>query len=198
MLFLLGFLVGIYALVERYVYGVGFRPILNLIMLLVLAGLILFGFGFVGEMVAGALEETRALRREVEQLREDRSSDRVKSCCVNATPHAARTRTKRLRASKFNGTMIVPLLRSRERGTSCLTPHPARYAVAHACGGHVGRVVQQRAQRTRRRPTAVTIAPADTSIPQGATVQVRTAITDSAGNAIGGSDPRSPRVIPAS
>ena len=69
---LLGFLIGVYALVERYVYGVGFRPILNLIMLLVLAGLILFGFGFVGEMVAGSLEETRALRREVEQLREKR------------------------------------------------------------------------------------------------------------------------------
>lgn len=67
---LLGFLLGVYALIERYVYGVGFRPILNLIMLLVLAGLILFGFGFVGEMVAGSLEETRALRREVEQLRE--------------------------------------------------------------------------------------------------------------------------------
>lgn len=39
------------------------------------------------------------------------------------------------------------------------------------------------------RPTAVTIAPADTSIPQGATAQVRTAITDSAGNAIGGLRP---------
>jgi hypothetical protein len=45
-------------------------------MLLVLAGLILFGFGFVGEMIAGMLEETRALRREVEQLREERSSER--------------------------------------------------------------------------------------------------------------------------
>jgi glycosyltransferase involved in cell wall biosynthesis len=73
---LLGVLVGVYALIERYVYGVGFRPILNLIMLLVLAGLILFGFGFVGEMVAGMLEETRALRREVDRLREERSSER--------------------------------------------------------------------------------------------------------------------------
>jgi glycosyltransferase involved in cell wall biosynthesis len=72
LLCLLGFLIGVYALVERYVYGVGFRPILNLIMLLVLAGLILFGFGFVGEMVAGALEEMRALRREVGQLRDKR------------------------------------------------------------------------------------------------------------------------------
>lgn len=68
-LFFIGFLVGVYALIERYVYGVGFRPILNLIMLLILAGLILFGFGFVGEMVAGMREELRTLQRDVERLR---------------------------------------------------------------------------------------------------------------------------------
>jgi len=73
-LLVLGFGVGVYALIERYVYGVGFRPILNLIMLLVLAGLILFGFGFVGEMVAGMREELRAIAREVERLRERRDS----------------------------------------------------------------------------------------------------------------------------
>jgi hypothetical protein len=72
LLLLLGFAVGVYALIERYVYGEGFRPILNLIMLLVLSGLILFGFGFVGEMVAGMREEVRALEREVEQLRQQR------------------------------------------------------------------------------------------------------------------------------
>ncbi len=65
-----GFLVGVYALIERYVYGVGFRPLLNLIMLLVLSGLILFGFGFVGEMLAGMVEELRGLRREVDRLRD--------------------------------------------------------------------------------------------------------------------------------
>jgi glycosyltransferase involved in cell wall biosynthesis len=70
LLFLLGFAVGVYALIERYVYGVGFRPILNLIMLLVLAGLILFGFGFLGEMLAGMLEDVRQLEREVEQLKQ--------------------------------------------------------------------------------------------------------------------------------
>jgi glycosyltransferase involved in cell wall biosynthesis len=69
LLLILGFAVGVYALIERYVYGVGFRPILNLIMLLVLSGLILFGFGFVGEMVAGMREELRAIAREVERLR---------------------------------------------------------------------------------------------------------------------------------
>ncbi len=70
LLLILGFAVGVYALIERYVYGVGFRPILNLIMLLVLSGLILFGFGFVGEMVAGMREELRAIEREVARLRE--------------------------------------------------------------------------------------------------------------------------------
>ncbi len=69
LLLVLGFAVGVYALVERYVYGVGFRPILNLIMLLVLSGLILFGFGFVGEMVAGVREELRAVERDRERLR---------------------------------------------------------------------------------------------------------------------------------
>jgi len=72
LLLILGFAVGVYALIERYVYGVGFRPLLSLIMLLVLAGLILFGFGFVGEMVAGMREELRAIEREVARLREQR------------------------------------------------------------------------------------------------------------------------------
>ena len=71
LLVLLGILVGIYALIERYVFGIGFRPILNLILLLVLAGLILFGFGFVGELVAGQREELRALQREIDQLRQE-------------------------------------------------------------------------------------------------------------------------------
>jgi len=68
LLVLLGILIGIYALIERYVFGIGFRPILNLILLLVLAGLILFGFGFVGELVAGQREEIRALQRDIDRL----------------------------------------------------------------------------------------------------------------------------------
>jgi glycosyltransferase involved in cell wall biosynthesis len=70
LLVLLGILIGIYALIERYLFGIGFRPILNLILLLVLAGLILFGFGFVGELVAGQREEIRAVQREIDRLRE--------------------------------------------------------------------------------------------------------------------------------
>ncbi len=76
-LVVIGFLVGGYALIERYVYGVGFRPILNLIMLLVLSGLFLFGFGFVGELVAGMREELRTLQRDVDRLRGADRADRT-------------------------------------------------------------------------------------------------------------------------
>ncbi len=68
-LFLLGFLVGAGALVYRFVFGIGFRPLLDLIMVLVISGVSLFGFGFVGEMIAGLREEQRAILREVERLR---------------------------------------------------------------------------------------------------------------------------------
>jgi hypothetical protein len=39
-------------------------------MVLVISGVVLFGFGFVGEMLAGMREEMRAIEREVERLRE--------------------------------------------------------------------------------------------------------------------------------
>jgi hypothetical protein len=68
LLFLLGFLVGVVALVYRFVYGVGFRPLLDLVMVLVISGIALFGFGFVGEMLAGAREELRALGRAIDRL----------------------------------------------------------------------------------------------------------------------------------
>jgi glycosyltransferase involved in cell wall biosynthesis len=68
-LFVLGFVVGVVALVYRFVFGVGFRPLLDLIMVLVISGVSLFGFGFVAEMVAGLREELRRVEREVAQLR---------------------------------------------------------------------------------------------------------------------------------
>ncbi len=64
-LFSIGFLAGVAGLVLRYGYGIGFRPLLNLVETMVISGIALFGFGFVGEMVAGMREETRELAREV-------------------------------------------------------------------------------------------------------------------------------------
>jgi len=65
-LFFLGFLTGVVALVMRYGYGYGFRPLLDLIMVLVICGVALFGFGFVGELVAQQREEIRELARRKE------------------------------------------------------------------------------------------------------------------------------------
>ncbi len=67
-LFLIGFLVGVAALVLRFGYGYGFRPLLDLVMVLVISGIALFGFGFVGEMLAGTREEIRSLAASIDRL----------------------------------------------------------------------------------------------------------------------------------
>jgi glycosyltransferase involved in cell wall biosynthesis len=71
-LFLVGFLAGIVALVLRFGYGIGFRPLLNLVETMVICGVVLFGFGFVGEMIAGLREENRTLARALERLQSPR------------------------------------------------------------------------------------------------------------------------------
>lgn len=68
LLFALGFVVGVVALVLRFAYGQGFRPLLDLVMVLVISGIALFGIGFVGEMLAAAREEVRGLRRSIDRL----------------------------------------------------------------------------------------------------------------------------------
>jgi glycosyltransferase involved in cell wall biosynthesis len=69
-LFLLGLLVGVVALYLRFgPPHIGFRPLLDLIMVLVISGVALFGFGFVGEMLAGMREDLRGLQRELERLK---------------------------------------------------------------------------------------------------------------------------------
>jgi glycosyltransferase involved in cell wall biosynthesis len=67
-----GLLVGIVAFVLRFGFGMGFRPLLYAVMLLVLSGIMLIGVGFLGETVAGTRDEIRALTRAVEQLSQNR------------------------------------------------------------------------------------------------------------------------------
>ncbi len=67
-LFTIGFLAGVVALVLRFGFGIGFRPLLNLVETMVISGIALFGFGFVAELIAGFREETRELARAVSRL----------------------------------------------------------------------------------------------------------------------------------
>ena len=62
-LFVIGFLAGVVALVLRFGYGIGFRPLLNLVETMVISGIVLFGFGLLGEMIAGMQEESREMMR---------------------------------------------------------------------------------------------------------------------------------------
>jgi glycosyltransferase involved in cell wall biosynthesis len=71
-LFAVGFLVGVAALVLRFGYGIGFRPFLNLVETMVISGVALFGFGFVGEMIAGLREENREIARTLARLGDGR------------------------------------------------------------------------------------------------------------------------------
>jgi glycosyltransferase involved in cell wall biosynthesis len=68
LLFLIGLLAGVVALVLRFGFGIGFRPLLNLVETMVITGIVLFGFGFLGEMIAGMREETREIARELARL----------------------------------------------------------------------------------------------------------------------------------
>ena len=74
-LFLVGLVAGIAALVLRFGYGIGFRPLLNLVETMVISGIALFGFGFVGEMVAGIREENREMLRQLIRSRPADSQD---------------------------------------------------------------------------------------------------------------------------
>jgi len=67
-LFVIGLLAGVVALVLRFGFGIGLRPLLNLVETMVISGIVLFGFGLLGEMIAGVQEETRAVARALDRL----------------------------------------------------------------------------------------------------------------------------------
>jgi glycosyltransferase involved in cell wall biosynthesis len=68
-LFLLGFVVGIAAIIIRVVADIGFRPLLNLVETCVIVGSVLLVGGLLGEQIAGQRAEVRELRRQLDQLR---------------------------------------------------------------------------------------------------------------------------------
>lgn len=60
---LAGILVGLVAVLIRYIAGVGYRPLLYLVILLVISGLLLISMGLVGELVAGIQDQLEARDR---------------------------------------------------------------------------------------------------------------------------------------
>ncbi len=66
-LIILGVLVGIYGLIQRFVYQHGYRPILYLVILLIVSGLVLFTVGFITEAITALSERIKRLEREVIQ-----------------------------------------------------------------------------------------------------------------------------------
>ncbi len=74
-LFLVGLVSGLVALVLRFGFGLGFRPLLNLVETMVIIGVALFGLGFVGEMLAGQREEMRESFRRLSSDRGDASRE---------------------------------------------------------------------------------------------------------------------------
>lgn len=62
-LIIAGLLVGLVAIYLRVIHGLGFRPLLTLVLLLETVGFTLFGFGLLAEMVAELRQEIDALKR---------------------------------------------------------------------------------------------------------------------------------------
>jgi hypothetical protein len=70
LLFVIGFGVGVVAVVLRMVYRADVFLMVNLVMTLVITGVMLFGFGLMGELVAGLREEQRELARRLQDRRD--------------------------------------------------------------------------------------------------------------------------------
>ncbi len=62
-----GLITGLIALYLRIVHGIGFRPLLYLVILLVLAGLSLFALGFLGEAIASVSERLARVEKEIQK-----------------------------------------------------------------------------------------------------------------------------------
>lgn len=75
---LLGFIVGIYAIIQRFVFLRGYRPLLYLVILLMVSGLVLFTVGFITESITSLSERIRRLERELSEYGSSRSSEKDK------------------------------------------------------------------------------------------------------------------------
>jgi len=66
-LIILGAFVGIYGIIQRFVFQHGYRPLLYLVTLMIVSGLVLFTVGFITEAVAALAENVKRLEREISE-----------------------------------------------------------------------------------------------------------------------------------
>ncbi|MEP6731638.1 MAG: glycosyltransferase family 2 protein [bacterium] len=74
-LFTLGLLSGVVALLVLAVTGEGIRPVWTIVQTCLILGSILFATGLLGEQIAGQRAELRELRRQLDEVRAERSGD---------------------------------------------------------------------------------------------------------------------------
>jgi len=67
-LFLIGTVVGIGAILWRVIGGVGFRPLLNLIETCLTVGSVFFATGMIGELIAAQRSELSEMRRQLDEM----------------------------------------------------------------------------------------------------------------------------------
>jgi glycosyltransferase involved in cell wall biosynthesis len=73
-LFVVGVIVGIVAILWRVIGGVGFRPLVNLVETCVTVGSVFFATGLLGEMIAAQRAEVNQLRARIEDLSKERDT----------------------------------------------------------------------------------------------------------------------------
>jgi glycosyltransferase involved in cell wall biosynthesis len=73
-LFIVGVVVGIVAILWRVIGGVGFRPLVNLVETCVTVGSVFFATGLLGELIAAQRAELSQLRARIEDLSKERDT----------------------------------------------------------------------------------------------------------------------------
>jgi glycosyltransferase involved in cell wall biosynthesis len=77
LLFIIGVVVGIVAILWRVIGGVGFRPLVNLVETCVTVGSVFFATGLLGELIAAQRAELSQLRARVEDLSKERDTTSI-------------------------------------------------------------------------------------------------------------------------
>jgi glycosyltransferase involved in cell wall biosynthesis len=62
-----GFVIGIYGVIQRFVFQHGYRPLAYLVILMVVSGLLLFTVGFITEAITALAEDVKRLERGISE-----------------------------------------------------------------------------------------------------------------------------------